>query len=97
MPRLGSLELRVEVPEGLLQPAAQQPETLGRTRLDQRASQQQIELPARLGRPERGPQPRGITPGLLTLEVNAERDHHLLNLLEVAQLLARKPRQRHGE
>src|SRR6185437_4745567 len=92
VPRLGARELRVEPAHLGRQARREQCKTLARARLDQRAREQQVELAPRVRRAQLRAQARSIAPRLLALERHLERDHELLHLLEMPQLLAREAR-----
>ena len=75
----------------------QQPEALAGARLDKREAQQQVELAFGLVVADRRPQSRGVTTRLAPQVRHTLLLHQLVDLLEVAQLLAREPRETGGE
>src|SRR5262249_31773667 len=70
---------------------------LAGARLDESTGQQQVELPARIRRPQHRTQARRIPPRALARKRHVESCHDSLHLLEVPQLLSSEPRERHTQ
>ena len=76
-----------------MKPRRKPNETLARARFDQRTAQEQVQLASRFAATNSTSQSFGITRRRQTSERDAGIGHVLLDLLEVAQLFARKARQ----
>ena len=95
--RFGALELFVQIAHLLRQPFGEQAKALAGARFDQRVHDHEIELALGLMRAHQLAQLARVAPGLHAPVRHVELLHEALDLLEMLELFARQPRQRHAQ